>query len=147
MKLLHLLLLVMLTTAFYFFSQNISSSSSPSMFFLTGRRSMREQRSMSEQRMSSVTLRDEHENIKVFKLHHVVPNSSVHVLILSLSVPGSNKAYGLVLDEKTEQATIKEDSRQLEYPSSSDNIDDLVYHVDYHGVSTHPTPTPKHPKP
>ncbi|KAJ6912121.1 hypothetical protein NC651_014712 [Populus alba x Populus x berolinensis] len=116
-------------------AKNISSSSSPSMFFLTGRRSMREQRSMSEQRMSSV-----------FKLHHVVPNSSVHVLILSLSVPGSNKAYGLVLDEKTEQATIKEDSRQLEYPSSSDNIDDLVYHVDYHGVSTHPTPTPKHPK-
>ncbi|KAJ6912122.1 hypothetical protein NC651_014712 [Populus alba x Populus x berolinensis] len=85
-------------------AKNISSSSSPSMFFLTGRRSMREQRSMSEQRMSSV------------------------------------------LDEKTEQATIKEDSRQLEYPSSSDNIDDLVYHVDYHGVSTHPTPTPKHPK-
>jgi hypothetical protein len=52
-----------------------------------------------------------------------------------------------VLDEKTEQATIKEDSRQLAYPSSRDNLDDLVYHVDYHGVTTHPTPTPKHPKP
>ncbi|KAL9398559.1 hypothetical protein Peur_007520 [Populus x canadensis] len=116
MKLLHLLLLAMLTTAFYFFSQNICSSSSPSMFFLTGRRSMSEQRSMSEKRMSSVTLRDEHENTKV-------------------------------LDEKNEQATIKEDSRQLAYPSSSDNLDDLVYHVDYHGVTTHPTPTPKHPKP
>lgn len=77
---------------------------------------MREQRSMREQRMSSVTLRDEHENTKV-------------------------------LDEKPEQATIKEDSRQLAYPSSTDNLDDLVYHVDYHGVTTHPTPTPKHPKP
>ncbi|KAJ6381163.1 hypothetical protein OIU77_029951 [Salix suchowensis] len=50
-----------------------------------------------------------------------------------------------VLDEKTEQTTIKEDSRQLEYPGSSDNLDDLVYHVDYHGVTTHPTP--KHPEP
>ncbi|KAF9679810.1 hypothetical protein SADUNF_Sadunf06G0053800 [Salix dunnii] len=106
MKLLHLVLLLLLTTAFYFFSQN--NSSSPSMFFLSGRRSMR------EQRMSSVTLRDEHENTKV-------------------------------LDEKTEQTTIKEDSRQLEYPSSGDHLDDLVYHVDYHGVTTHPTP--KHPKP
>ncbi|KAG5242849.1 hypothetical protein OIU77_029951 [Salix suchowensis] len=108
MKLLHLVLLVLLTiTASYFFSQN-NSSSSPSMFFLTGRRSMR------EQRMPSVTLTDEHENTKV-------------------------------LDEKTEQTTIKEDSRQLEYPGSSDNLDDLVYHVDYHGVTTHPTP--KHPEP
>ncbi|KAJ6408027.1 hypothetical protein OIU84_011353 [Salix udensis] len=50
-----------------------------------------------------------------------------------------------VLDEKTEQTTIKEDSRKLEYPGSSDNLDDLVYHVDYHGVTTHPTP--KHPEP
>ncbi|OVA13032.1 hypothetical protein BVC80_8947g13 [Macleaya cordata] len=28
-----------------------------------------------------------------------------------------------------------------------DNEEELVYHVDYHGVSTHPTPTPKHPTP
>ncbi|KAI8017391.1 hypothetical protein LOK49_LG04G00210 [Camellia lanceoleosa] len=25
--------------------------------------------------------------------------------------------------------------------------DSEEYHIDYHGVSTHPTPTPKHPKP
>ncbi|KAK4757285.1 hypothetical protein SAY87_007412 [Trapa incisa] len=31
--------------------------------------------------------------------------------------------------------------------SGIDNLDDLVYHTDYHGVTTHPTPTPKHPKP
>ncbi|MCL7031897.1 hypothetical protein MKW94_002281 [Papaver nudicaule] len=30
---------------------------------------------------------------------------------------------------------------------ADDNGEDLVYHVDYHGVSTHPTPTPKHPRP
>ncbi|KAF8400254.1 hypothetical protein HHK36_013551 [Tetracentron sinense] len=27
------------------------------------------------------------------------------------------------------------------------NGDQLLYQVDYHGVTTHPTPTPKHPKP
>lgn len=25
--------------------------------------------------------------------------------------------------------------------------EELVYHIDYHGVMTHPTPTPKHPTP
>ncbi|KAI3863005.1 hypothetical protein MKX03_023560 [Papaver bracteatum] len=30
---------------------------------------------------------------------------------------------------------------------ADDNGEELVYHVDYHGVSTHPTPTPKHPRP
>ncbi|RZC71169.1 hypothetical protein C5167_034357 [Papaver somniferum] len=30
---------------------------------------------------------------------------------------------------------------------AEDNGEELVYHVDYHGVSTHPTPTPKHPRP
>ena len=30
---------------------------------------------------------------------------------------------------------------------NSDNLDELVYHTDYHGATTHPTPTPKHPMP
>ncbi|KAI3929234.1 hypothetical protein MKX01_006470 [Papaver californicum] len=30
---------------------------------------------------------------------------------------------------------------------ADDNGEELVYHVDYHGVSTHPTTTPKHPRP
>lgn len=25
--------------------------------------------------------------------------------------------------------------------------DELIYHVDYHGISTHPYPSPKHPRP
>ncbi|KAF5186263.1 hypothetical protein FRX31_024152 [Thalictrum thalictroides] len=25
--------------------------------------------------------------------------------------------------------------------------DELLYHIDYHGVSTHPYPSPKHPRP
>ncbi|KAK3221210.1 hypothetical protein Dsin_008235 [Dipteronia sinensis] len=28
-----------------------------------------------------------------------------------------------------------------------DNDEETVYHIDYHGVTTHPNPTPKHPKP
>ncbi|KAL3532765.1 hypothetical protein ACH5RR_006286 [Cinchona calisaya] len=31
--------------------------------------------------------------------------------------------------------------------SSSKDVEDIVYHIDYHGATTHPTPTPKHPKP
>ncbi|GMI83026.1 hypothetical protein HRI_001971900 [Hibiscus trionum] len=29
----------------------------------------------------------------------------------------------------------------------SDDDEIVNYHTDYHGVTTHPTPTPKHPKP
>ncbi|CDP03014.1 unnamed protein product [Coffea canephora] len=34
-------------------------------------------------------------------------------------------------------------------PDNSSNMDveDIAYHIDYHGATTHPTPTPKHPKP
>ncbi|XP_021300018.1 uncharacterized protein LOC110428503 isoform X2 [Herrania umbratica] len=41
------------------------------------------------------------------------------------------------------------DSMALRYSRShsNDNMEDLVYYIDYHGVTTHPTPTPKHPKP
>ncbi|CAO2842112.1 unnamed protein product [Amaranthus hypochondriacus] len=30
---------------------------------------------------------------------------------------------------------------------NDDTEDELVYHIDYHGVSTHPSPSPKHGKP
>ena len=32
-----------------------------------------------------------------------------------------------------------------EYEASIDRMGELVYHIDYHGVTTHPNPTPKHP--
>lgn len=51
-----------------------------------------------------------------------------------------------VLPMKTTLDTIQPDS----FPKESASVDDereLVYHVDYHGVTTHPDPTPKHPKP
>ncbi|ERN07413.1 hypothetical protein AMTRI_Chr12g275110 [Amborella trichopoda] len=33
---------------------------------------------------------------------------------------------------------------EAEYEASEE---ELIYQVDYHGVTTHPTPNPKHPKP
>ncbi|TYG69989.1 hypothetical protein ES288_D05G275900v1 [Gossypium darwinii] len=35
------------------------------------------------------------------------------------------------------------------WEGSNGHMDDEIvnYHLDYHGVTTHPTPTPKHPKP
>lgn len=44
------------------------------------------------------------------------------------------------IDDKTKQSTVK-------YAASTNDYDEIVYHIDYHGVTTHPTPTPRHPKP
>jgi hypothetical protein len=51
-------------------------------------------------------------------------------------------------DEEMKGSTVQEGSMALKRTSSHGyNSDELVYHVDYHGVTTHPTPTPRHPKP
>lgn len=47
--------------------------------------------------------------------------------------------------EAMESTPTKEDFMTLEYSDNSYSPHDLVYHTDYHGVTTHPTP--KHPKP
>lgn len=31
--------------------------------------------------------------------------------------------------------------------TSNMEVEDIVYNIDYHGATTHPTPTPKHPTP
>lgn len=49
--------------------------------------------------------------------------------------------------EEMKGSTIQEGSMAKDSPSSGYNLDELVYQVDYHGVTTHPTPTPRHPKP
>ncbi|KAL4280459.1 hypothetical protein GQ457_03G031470 [Hibiscus cannabinus] len=41
-------------------------------------------------------------------------------------------------------------SAKVALEESNEHMDDdeiVNYHTDYHGVTTHPTPTPKHPKP
>jgi hypothetical protein len=50
-----------------------------------------------------------------------------------------------VADEGTESAPADADFTTLEITGNSYSSRDLVYHTDYHGVTTHPTP--KHPKP
>lgn len=51
-----------------------------------------------------------------------------------------------VLPKETMLDAIQPDSFGKESASVADE-QELVYHVDYHGVTTHPNPTPKHPKP
>ncbi|KAL8149449.1 hypothetical protein AgCh_006455 [Apium graveolens] len=51
-----------------------------------------------------------------------------------------------VLPMDTTLDTIQPDSFGKESARVEDE-QELVYHVDYHGVTTHPNPTPKHPKP
>ncbi|KAJ9132064.1 hypothetical protein P3X46_034577 [Hevea brasiliensis] len=106
MKFSLLVFFYLLTAAVCFFSCNISVSS-PSVIFLTGRRSMKEQR------------------------------------MLPLHINGQEK--NKVLDEDAKQMTIHEHAREHQHLSNNDL--DLVYHIDYHGVTTHPIPTPKHPRP
>lgn len=56
--------------------------------------------------------------------------------------------FELQVDEEKKGSTVQEGSKALTRTSSGENLDhELVYHTDYHGVTTHPTPTPKHPKP
>ncbi|KAK7329712.1 hypothetical protein VNO77_23887 [Canavalia gladiata] len=66
---------------------------------------------------------------------------------LSMSAPVKDhehhEAQGA--DKAMESTLTKEDAMTLEYTSNSYSPHDLVYHIDYHGVTTHPTP--KHPKP
>ncbi|GMY35127.1 Solute carrier family 13 member 3 [Fagus crenata] len=63
-------------------------------------------------------------------------------------IKASNLKVPLNNDEEMKGSTIQEGSMALKRTSSHGyNSDELVYHVDYHGVTTHPTPTPRHPKP
>ncbi|GMN55320.1 hypothetical protein TIFTF001_024434 [Ficus carica] len=50
-----------------------------------------------------------------------------------------------VIDEDSKTSTDEESATGNEHGSSSDTIDEVVYQIDYHGVTTHPSPTPKHP--
>lgn len=52
-----------------------------------------------------------------------------------------------VTEEELKTSSAEETSTTIKHESSDNNIDDIVYHTDYHGATTHPTPTPKHPKP
>ncbi|CAJ2649861.1 uncharacterized protein LOC123906069 [Trifolium pratense] len=66
---------------------------------------------------------------------------------LSMTAPGHDHKYHeiQVADEGMESAPANADFTTLEITGNSYSPHDLVYHTDYHGVTTHPTP--KHPKP
>lgn len=52
-----------------------------------------------------------------------------------------------VTDEDLKTSISEEISTENKHEKSGDSIDEVVYHIDYHGVTTHPTPTPRHPRP
>lgn len=52
-----------------------------------------------------------------------------------------------VIDGDSETSMVQENPVSNKYASINSNIDDIVYQIDYHGVTTHPTPTPRHSKP
>ncbi|PON37600.1 hypothetical protein PanWU01x14_318810 [Parasponia andersonii] len=52
-----------------------------------------------------------------------------------------------VAEKDSKTSTLEENSMTIIHESSDNNMDEVVYHTDYHGATTHPTPTPKHPKP
>ena len=60
-------------------------------------------------------------------------------------IPGTWQHKMQGADKAMESTPANEDSMTPEYNSNSYSPHDLVFHIDYHGVTTHPTP--KHPKP
>ncbi|RXH78541.1 hypothetical protein C1H46_012259 [Malus baccata] len=54
-----------------------------------------------------------------------------------------------VIDEdgESEASKVKEIPLAIKHANSNNDLDELVYHIDYHGVTTHPNPTPRHPTP
>ncbi|GLT80377.1 hypothetical protein SLA2020_518190 [Shorea laevis] len=71
-------------------------------------------------------------------------------------IPGRRSMRGLMMSlpeqkeyRNPEMKVMIEDSKQssIQNPVALDDSDELVYNIDYHGVKTHPTPVPRHPKP
>ncbi|CAK9157513.1 unnamed protein product [Ilex paraguariensis] len=63
--------------------------------------------------------------------------------------PGSRHKIKIDGEMKRTTNQDRSDSTSTEMKRASRNgvADELLYHIDYHGVTTHPTPTPKHPRP
>ncbi|CAK9329893.1 unnamed protein product [Citrullus colocynthis] len=64
----------------------------------------------------------------------------------SISNPKSEYHRVKVHEDEFNRPSAKDiTSNTPEYEASIESLGELVYHTDYHGVTTHPNPTPKHP--
>ncbi|CAN6552013.1 unnamed protein product [Malus baccata var. baccata] len=61
------------------------------------------------------------------------------------SLPGRRPARKL--NGESEASKVKEIPLAIKHANSNNDLDELVYHIDYRGVTTHPNPTPRHPTP
>ncbi|CAL8990369.1 unnamed protein product [Prunus brigantina] len=85
---------------------------------------------------------------------HNISSSSLAFLpgrkpMRKLSMPLTNNKHVYqklkVIDGKSETSMVEEIPVATKYANSNSDLDELIYHIDYHGVTTHPTP--RHPKP
>ncbi|XP_062077474.1 uncharacterized protein LOC133782251 [Humulus lupulus] len=77
----------------------------------------------------------------------VSPPIPTHFITRKMGVPSSIAHSKIeVTGEDWKTPTAEGNSVTVKH-GNSDNLDELVYHTDYHGATTHPTPTPKHPMP
>ncbi|XVE70300.1 hypothetical protein DITRI_Ditri10aG0061300 [Diplodiscus trichospermus] len=115
----HIIFLCLLTVSFCIFSSSSSSSIS-----LTGRK-------LAVKLMSLPHLNNRYRKPKV-------------VEEAGFGWQSSQKASSMAMQQQQQQQYSINDERIDE-----DDDDEVVhnYHIDYHGVTTHPTPTPKHPLP
>ncbi|KGN65505.1 hypothetical protein Csa_019778 [Cucumis sativus] len=58
---------------------------------------------------------------------------------------GTSFSHEVHEDEFNRPSPKDTSSNTPEYEASINSLGELVYHIDYHGVTTHPNPTPKHP--
>ncbi|KAJ9550730.1 hypothetical protein OSB04_014775 [Centaurea solstitialis] len=80
-----------------------------------------------------------------------ITNYSTHDPLISLqarraltSLQDSNPGITKV-DGNARRSTMQSKLTAKSYDASSNEDAEIIYNIDYHGVMTHPSPTPKHP--
>lgn len=139
MKSLHFIFFCMITISVSFFSKSTGSSAAST--FYSGRRTLIEVPIASPNHKNpfhktQVTGRGR----KKKKKKTFTSRSSYLQIMWSIMDNWVEWCEMQAIDDKTKQSTVK-------YAASTNDYDEIVYHIDYHGVTTHPTPTPRHPKP
>ncbi|KAI3746230.1 hypothetical protein L6452_08654 [Arctium lappa] len=80
-----------------------------------------------------------------------ITNLSTHDLLISLQIrrglrtlQDSNHDITQV-DGNARRSTMQSNLMEKAYDANSKEASEIVYNIDYRGVTTHPIPTPKHP--
>ncbi|KVI01418.1 uncharacterized protein LOC112500759 [Cynara cardunculus var. scolymus] len=80
-----------------------------------------------------------------------ITNSSTHHTLISLQArrglrtPQDSNPDITKVDGNARRSKMQSNSMAKAYDANSNEAAEIVYNIDYHGVTTHPSPTPKHP--